>query len=400
MRLSQLFSRSRRRAGAAAVALVAITGVTNLASAETPSELRQQRKQVQEDAAELAAEVDAITGDVDQITEALDTLQASVDAQQAAVDASKRAVVQSETIQAQAEQAIADLESTEQRARDNLRAAAIQSYVAFQGPGDLEALGADPWGAAREETLVEFGTGTGFEELDMLRSIGAELEIQRQIADDAALEAASKRDDVEHRLDSLAIALERQEEMLIEVNTRLESRLSEVASLAALDASMAEEIRVEEQRIADAIASRRPPSGGGVTLPAGTDITVTTVRGIVVNELIADDLEGLLAAMAAEGFTLGGGGYRSIESQIRLRKAHCGTSDYAIWEMSASRCRPPTARPGLSQHELGLAIDFTYNGRVLRTRSSEVFAALSRIAPGFGFYNLPSEPWHWSTSGG
>ncbi len=104
--------------------------------------------------------------------------------------------------------------------------------------------------------------------------------------------------------------------------------------------------------------------------------------------------------MAAEGFTLGGGGYRSIESQIRLRRANCGTSEYAIWEMPASRCRPPTARPGLSQHELGLAVDFTHNGRVLRSRSSEVFQTLSRIAPQFGFYNLPSEPWHWSTTGG
>jgi len=49
---------------------------------------------------------------------------------------------------------------------------------------------------------------------------------------------------------------------------------------------------------------------------------------------------------------------------------------------------------------LGLAIDITYNGRVLRTRNSDVFRALARIAPQFGFYNLPSEPWHWSTTGG
>ena len=68
--------------------------------------------------------------------------------------------------------------------------------------------------------------------------------------------------------------------------------------------------------------------------------------------------------------------------------------------MPASRCRPPTARPGLSQHELGLAIDFTVNGRVIRSRNSDVFRALREVAPGFGFYNLPSEPWHWSTTGG
>ena len=39
-------------------------------------------------------------------------------------------------------------------------------------------------------------------------------------------------------------------------------RLGEAAALAQLEASLSEEIRVEEQRIADAIASRLPPGGG------------------------------------------------------------------------------------------------------------------------------------------
>ena len=75
---------------------------------------------------------------------------------------------------------------------------------------------------------MEFGTGTGLEELDTLRGIAAELELQQQAAADAALEAEVLRADVEIRLDALAKALERQETVLIDVNTRLESRLSEV----------------------------------------------------------------------------------------------------------------------------------------------------------------------------
>ncbi len=42
----------------------------------------------------------------------------------------------------------------------------------------------------------------------------------------------------------------------------------------------------------------------------------------------------------------------------RLRRSHCGPSDYAIYEMPSSQCSPPTARPGNSMHEQGLAIDF------------------------------------------
>ena len=51
---------------------------------------------------------------------------------------------------------------------------------------------------------------------------------------------------------------------------------------------------------------------------------------------------------------------------------------------------------GRSNHEKGLAIDFTNAGRLIISRSSAVFQALQRIAPRFGFKNLPSEPWHWS----
>jgi len=398
MRTTSL-THSRRRAVAAFALLGVFISVSALASAQTPGELREERKKVQSDAADLAAEVDAIAGDADSLTAAIEALQAGVDAQQTAIEAAQRAVRDADDAQADAEQAITNLEAEQVAARELLRRAAVDSYVSYQGTGDLEAFGEDPWAATREETLVEYGTGTGLEELDRLRSIDAELEQQRIIAAEASVESEARRAEVELRFDELDAALQRQERILLEIELRLESRLGEVAALEALDSQLAQEIRDEEQKIADAIASR-PGSGGSVTLPAGSVIEVTTVRGIVVNVLVADQVEAILAAMAAEGFTLGGGGYRSTESQIRVRRANCGTSEYAIWEMPARQCRPPTARPGLSQHEVGLAIDFTYNGRVLRTRNSEVFRALARIAPQFGFYNLPSEPWHWSTTGG
>lgn len=50
-------------------------------------------------------------------------------------------------------------------------------------------------------------------------------------------------------------------------------------------------------------------------------------------------------------------------------------------------------------HEQGLAIDFTWQGRVIAGRSSPAYVWLSRNAARFGLYNLPSEPWHWSTNG-
>ena len=393
-----IFARHRRVAFLAAVA--ALATLATVVDAATPDELREQRRDVQAQAAELASEVDAATADVADLEVALAAAQANVDAQQAAVEAANRAVIDADAAQVAALEAITDLELREEQARIDLQNAVIDSYVSFQGFDDLEALGDDPWEASRVETLTEIGTGTGLEGLDNLRAIGAELEFQRQLAEQAAAEAETTREEMRIRLAELETALAIEDQLLLEAIERQERRLGEAAALAALEAELSEEIRVEEQRIADAIANRIPPGSGSVTVPPDSDIELVTVGGITVNVLVEDQVRGILAAMSARGFNLGGGGYRSIESQIRLRRANCGTSDYAIWEMPASRCRPPTARPGLSQHEVGLAIDFTLNGRVLRSRDSDVFRALAEIAPQFGFYNLPSEPWHWSTTGG
>ena len=50
-------------------------------------------------------------------------------------------------------------------------------------------------------------------------------------------------------------------------------------------------------------------------------------------------------------------------------------------------------------HERGLAIDFTYQGSIITSKSNPAFKWLSANAKNYGLYNLPSEPWHWSTNG-
>jgi peptidoglycan hydrolase-like protein with peptidoglycan-binding domain len=141
-----------------------------------------------------------------------------------------------------------------------------------------------------------------------------------------------------------------------------------------------------------------PPARGMPSAPTGRP-DIVNVRGIRVARQIAAQVEALLAAAETDGIRLGGGGYRSPEAQIELRKKHCGTTHYDIYEKPASQCVPPTAPPGKSMHEKGLAIDFTYNGRGMNSRDNPGFQWLSRNAARFGLYNLPSEPWHWSING-
>lgn len=128
------------------------------------------------------------------------------------------------------------------------------------------------------------------------------------------------------------------------------------------------------------------------------------VGGIRVNTLIADNVARLLNDARADGIVLGGWGWRSHTRQHQLRLVN-GCPDG--WNHSADErssdfapsytCRVPTARPGSSLHERGLAVDFTCNGRPMA--GSRCFAWLSANAARFGLHNLASEPWHWSTTG-
>lgn len=142
--------------------------------------------------------------------------------------------------------------------------------------------------------------------------------------------------------------------------------------------------------------SYRPDPAQGITPIPGAPVQLVDVPGIgPTNASWALQVQAMLAAADADGVRLTGSSYRDPAQQIALRQAHCGTSHYAIYEMPASRCRPPTARPGTSNHERGLAIDF-HN---CSTRSTACHRWLAANASRFGVHNLPSEPWHWSVDG-
>jgi len=142
-------------------------------------------------------------------------------------------------------------------------------------------------------------------------------------------------------------------------------------------------------------------SGGRVEQTATGPITVVTVKSpsgasITVNATIANQLQQMLAAADADGVKLSGGGFRSYQAQIDLRIAHCGgNSYYNIYEKPSSQCSPPTARPGGSNHERGVAIDFNN----CSSHSTACWQWLNQNAARFGFFNFPVEPWHWSLDG-
>jgi hypothetical protein len=387
----------------AVVALLLGVAAGSGAAPGTPRDARSERERVRQERAAAAAELDVLEATNAQVEAALDALNANVAGQEAALADAQRAAeaAAAAVVEAQAREAaaLAEIDALEAR----LREVAVDAYINAGNLDDASAvLETDDLGSAvQRRSLVGLRAGQHREVLAELQTVSEDLAVARADAEQAAEAAAAHRAEVDRRLGEITTARDQQATVAAQVDARIESALAEAANLEALDAALARQIAAEQAAIAARNRSTaRPPTGGGgrVTRVSG-NISLTTVRGITVATEIADELEGLLAAAESDGITFGGGGYRSSDSQIALREAHCGSSDYAIYEMPPSQCSPPTARPGQSMHERGLAVDFTYNGRVISSRSNPGYQWLAEHAGVYGFYNLPSEPWHWSTNG-
>ena len=392
--------RSRKiRVVAALSVLFALAATSSIAVAQTPDQMREERKQVQEEGAKTQEEIEELLGDLDNLEIAFNNLVAAADSADEAVDATIRKLSDAQAEQARTATRIAELESEIAETRLLLQQSAISAYTSFQGPNSEQtALSSDPWQQARSQSLRRFANRSTEDLLDAFRGQAAELEALREESDRYINELEELRNDALEREDNFNRAVAREGHALETIENRRIDLITELESLENQSAELADRITREVDRLA-AIAAAARRRAQGVTVPPNAPVELASVWGIVVNVLIVEELEGLLVAMEAEGFTLGGGGYRDNSRQIELRRQHCGTSEYAIYQMSASQCNPPTARPGFSQHQVGLAVDFTHNGRIIRSRNTAVFQAMARIAPDYGFVNLPSEPWHWSTTG-
>jgi hypothetical protein len=380
---------------------------------------RTKRANVRSEQAKVAAQVNALESSQDQVMAALQTMEENVRGQQAVLSEARR---QAEVSAAEAAQAEKDAAQTS-RDLDALRARvaryAVKAYV--EPPGEelmrrFEAASAQE--DATRNAFLNMQSRSDSDVIDQLRSTKARLEDELARAQAAKSAAETHAAEAEGALQSLSVAQSQQQAYASQVRQRLDETLSDAAFLSRMDAELGRQIAAEAAALARAVVgvpssgsgssnTTTPPSSGSgtttTTPPSGNNPyptpSLTTVNGITVASSVAARVRGLLNAAAADGINLTGYGYRDFNAQIALRRQNCGTTQYAIWEMPPDACSPPTARPGYSYHERGLAIDFMANGRFINSRSNPGFIWLAANAGRFGFYNLPSEPWHWDTRG-
>ncbi|HEV2069970.1 MAG TPA: D-alanyl-D-alanine carboxypeptidase family protein [Acidimicrobiales bacterium] len=417
-----------RRLILVAAMLATVTPARGADASEAPNP-REERERVRSEQAAVARDVDALEATNDEVGRALDDLDANVADQQALLADARRAADQAAAslaaAQREEEQARAEIVELESMVRE----IAIQEYMRPTTVDPMVVLSSETVAdASRRSALLDIRTQRDADILDQLQAARQDVELRRQEAERAATRAEQQRGEVAGRVEQVEQARDQQAEFAASVEQRLDSTLSEAAALADLDAELAGRIAAEEAQIAATLRARQasrprpaPAAGGsagggstGGSSSSGSSSSgsssrapasivgsgsIVSVNGIRVSTQIADQLRALLDAASADGHSFAGGGYRDPSSQVSLRRSNCGSSDYAIYSMPASQCSPPTARPGASMHEQGLAVDFTYNGSLITSRGNPGFVWLDANASRFGFYNLPAEPWHWSVNG-
>jgi LAS superfamily LD-carboxypeptidase LdcB len=396
-----------RRVLAVVLAVAALTPSIGGAQEPDPGATEQERDEVRARQAEVVIEIDALEAQDAEVRAALAEIERNVAEQRSELQDAERVQAQGEAELAQATQAVADAQRRIDGLNEQADRLVVDSFVNPPSDYALEPLRAGSMtDAAVIQAVLQMQGKRDADVLERLAQAHDSLEVEQAKKEDAAAEAKQAQEAAARELDDVEAALGQQQAFAADLEERLNARLAEAESLRTLDAALSDRLAQEQAALAaqlaaaaqppaqDVAPSQIAPAPGGlatVTCPAGGSITVAGS--------ISGNVQALLNDAAADGVMLCGGGYRDPQEQIQLRMAHCGTSNYAIYEMPASQCSPPTAIPGTSMHEQGLAIDFTCNGGGTVSTGDECWDWLQANAVGYGLYNLPSEPWHWSTNG-
>lgn len=393
---------------AVAVLCSPVAGAGEKSKAEQVRELEAKR-------AERAANLDLLNANEAEVRAAIATLDAHVAAQTQRVaqaqDALAQAMVQVTKATAAEAAKRAEIAELTLLAQEFAVNAFINPTISM---GGMSMLAVDADSLTDVETAKIMVDAKNEHDRDVLADLEVarkELTGLRRAAQRAERAAEVAADEAATALGELEAARAEQTELRNRILADIDSTEGEIAFLDAAEADLRAQIAADEAKVAAMIAEQKAalraelaPSAtksvtsAGPSGPAGpSGSNLRTVAGFTVHADIADALELLVADAAADGIILKGWGWRDSQRQIDLRIAN-GCPD--VYTAPPSSCRVPTARPGTSLHEIGLAVDFTNNGASINSRSNPAFVWLAAHAADYGFYNLPSEPWHWSVTGG
>jgi peptidoglycan hydrolase CwlO-like protein len=415
---------ARRRSLIAAITLAALL-VTSVvvsepsAAQEDPSAERDQGGEQ----ALVSIDVDVLRADNVEVSDTLTNVRENVETQQAMLAEAQTAVTTAQANLAAADAALLDTQTRLDAVNVDADRVVVDAFVNPPVESALDSLSAESlMDATVKQSILHRQADYDAAALGEYQTLQTQLETERtertsaaEAAEAAAAESAAAYADVES-------AVGQQAAFAAEVQRRLDQRLAEADALQNTDPVLAEQIRAREAELAAAlneldeevqaeraralaaelaeqadankgITGIKPVAGGvvDVACPAGGTVQVAGDISASVERLLTDAYEA--------GISMCGYGYRDPAGQIAVRRSNCGSSNYAIYQAPSSYCSPPTARPGTSMHEQGLAIDFTNGGGGTIGSGSSAYSWMRSNAANYGLYNLPGEPWHWSVDG-
>jgi len=342
-------------------------------------------KVTQETAARLTAELAAADTRLTAAQGNLNTARAAAQA------ASEKA----DTAKAAADEATAIYRNLRSRVRD----AAVGMYLDPPQRMQLAALSGGVKEAMIARGILAARAAVTVERLAEARTARNRAEEVQREADDASATADAARSTADDEVTAVLADVANRQKAVDLAQIAMSALSSEVGSLAGLDANLSQRLNLESTVGAGAISVVTGADGSWSVnasgFPSAAEMFRVPSTTIWVHALIADRTAAMVLEAAMDGVVLDGWAFRSTARQVELRRAHCGGSFDSVFNAPSSSCAPPTARPGRSMHERGLAIDF----KNCSSRGTACYQWLAGNAARFGLFNLPSEPWHWSVNG-
>jgi septal ring factor EnvC (AmiA/AmiB activator) len=414
-------ARHRPLIAAVLVAALAVTGIATTAPSAAQQDPSSERDQVRAGQALVSIDLDVLKAEDEEVTGAISDVRENVDNQRAALVEAQSAATAAQNNLAAAQAALDDTQARLSAINDQADTVVIDTFVNPPAESALDALTADSLEEATiKRSILHFQADEDAALLSTYETLQAQLEGEKAAREEAQAAASAAQAEAEAAFADVQAAVGQQATFAAEVERRLDQRLSEADNLQNIDPALAEQLRARAAELAVALneldeevqaerarqnaaelgAQAESNIANSIKAPPGGVVDVACPDGDVVQVAgdIAGQVERLLNDAAEAGYSMCGYGFRDPADQIAVRRANCGTSTYAIYQAPSSYCSPPTARPGSSMHEQGLAIDFTIGGSTIRS-SSGAYSWLRANAANYGLYNLPSESWHWSVNG-
>ncbi len=219
---------------------------------DSVDDLRSQRENIRREAADAAAQLNALSAEDLELVEALGALDAHIALQETKIAAAAQSIEVAEAEAAQARTEADILAEEIEAIRDRLRRRAIDAYVA-PASDVLDQLNSDDLiGSALRREYLDDIVGDEYEIVDQLRGAIAEQEALSRAAQAFLAEAQAERAELDLRRAELEVTRTEAEQLRAEVQERIAAWQTRSDEFAEEDRLIGEEIRrlEEEARIA------------------------------------------------------------------------------------------------------------------------------------------------------